>query len=175
MEAPLGIAGVFLVSRGEKTPWRLKLRTPSFNNISSLEQVLVGVRYGSVGGDPRLDRLCRRRHRQVAARPQPVARCKRGPRASTGTVLSLSKGSTHVRLRQLAIGLIVRQNHVDDLEVVQCLDTFTGDLVLGRQFLPDEFVVGQHSARHVVHFGVRFVYDRVQLRFTARARPPEEN
>jgi NADH-quinone oxidoreductase subunit D len=44
VEAPLGIAGVFLVSRGEKTPWRLKLRTPSFNNISSLERVLVGVR-----------------------------------------------------------------------------------------------------------------------------------
>jgi NADH-quinone oxidoreductase subunit D len=44
IEAPLGIAGVFLVSRGEKTPWRLKLRTPSFNNISSLERVLVGVR-----------------------------------------------------------------------------------------------------------------------------------
>jgi NADH-quinone oxidoreductase subunit D len=43
IEAPLGIAGVFLVSRGEKTPWRLKLRTASFNNISSLEQVLVGV------------------------------------------------------------------------------------------------------------------------------------
>jgi NADH-quinone oxidoreductase subunit D len=44
IEAPLGMAGVFLVSRGEKTPWRLKLRTPSFNNISSLERVLVGVR-----------------------------------------------------------------------------------------------------------------------------------
>jgi NADH-quinone oxidoreductase subunit D len=43
IEAPLGIAGVFLVSRGEKTPWRLKLRTPSFNNISSLERLLVGV------------------------------------------------------------------------------------------------------------------------------------
>jgi NADH-quinone oxidoreductase subunit D len=44
IEAPLGIAGAFLVSRGEKTPWRLKLRTPSFNNVSSLERVLVGVR-----------------------------------------------------------------------------------------------------------------------------------
>jgi NADH-quinone oxidoreductase subunit D len=48
IEAPLGIAGVFLVSRGEKTPWRLKLRTPSFNNISSLERVLVGVRTESL-------------------------------------------------------------------------------------------------------------------------------
>jgi NADH-quinone oxidoreductase subunit D len=48
IEAPLGIAGVFLVSRGEKTPWRLKLRTPSFSNISSLERVLVGVRTGTL-------------------------------------------------------------------------------------------------------------------------------
>jgi NADH-quinone oxidoreductase subunit D len=48
IEAPLGIAGVFLVSRGEKTPWRLKLRTPSFNNISSLERLLVGVRAEAV-------------------------------------------------------------------------------------------------------------------------------
>ena len=43
VEAPLGIAGVYLSSRGEKTPWRLKLRTPSFNNIASLEALLVGV------------------------------------------------------------------------------------------------------------------------------------
>jgi NADH-quinone oxidoreductase subunit D len=43
VEAPLGIAGVFVVSRGEKTPWRLKLRTPSFNNVSALEALLVGV------------------------------------------------------------------------------------------------------------------------------------
>jgi NADH-quinone oxidoreductase subunit D len=48
IEAPLGIAGVFLVSRGEKTPWRLKLRTPSFNNISSLERVLIGVRTDAI-------------------------------------------------------------------------------------------------------------------------------
>jgi NADH-quinone oxidoreductase subunit D len=50
IEAPLGIAGVFLVSRGEKTPWRLKLRTPSFNNVSSLERVLVGVRSEALEG-----------------------------------------------------------------------------------------------------------------------------
>jgi NADH-quinone oxidoreductase subunit D len=42
-EAPLGMAGAYLVSRGEKTPWRLKLRTASFNNVSSLEAVLCGV------------------------------------------------------------------------------------------------------------------------------------
>ena len=43
VEAPLGVAGVFLVSRGEKTPWRLKLRTPSFNNVAALEALLIGV------------------------------------------------------------------------------------------------------------------------------------
>ena len=48
IEAPLGLAGAYIVSRGEKTPWRLKLRTPSFNNVSSLEALLVGVRPESV-------------------------------------------------------------------------------------------------------------------------------
>ena len=43
IEAPLGIAGVYLSSRGEKTPWRLRLRTPSFSNVASLETLLVGV------------------------------------------------------------------------------------------------------------------------------------
>jgi NADH-quinone oxidoreductase subunit D len=42
-EAPLGMAGVHLVSRGEKTPWRLRLRTASFSNVSALEAVLIGV------------------------------------------------------------------------------------------------------------------------------------
>jgi NADH-quinone oxidoreductase subunit D len=43
LEAPLGVAGFFVVSRGEKTPWRFKLRTPSFSNAAALERVLVGV------------------------------------------------------------------------------------------------------------------------------------
>jgi NADH-quinone oxidoreductase subunit D len=43
-EAPLGTAGCYLVSRGEKTPWRLKLRTPSFNNVAALEALLPGCR-----------------------------------------------------------------------------------------------------------------------------------
>jgi NADH-quinone oxidoreductase subunit D len=42
-EAPLGVSGVFLVSRGDKTPWRLKLRTPSFNHVSALEPLLRGL------------------------------------------------------------------------------------------------------------------------------------
>jgi NADH-quinone oxidoreductase subunit D len=39
-ENPLGINGYYLVSRGEKTPWRLKMRTPSFNNVSVLPYLL---------------------------------------------------------------------------------------------------------------------------------------
>ncbi|MEV6607296.1 NADH-quinone oxidoreductase subunit D [Kutzneria sp. NPDC051319] len=42
-EAPLGISGVHLASRGEKTPWRLKLRTPSFNNVQALSALLPGT------------------------------------------------------------------------------------------------------------------------------------
>jgi NADH-quinone oxidoreductase subunit D len=41
-ENPLGINGYYLVSRGEKTPWRLKLRTASFNNVQVLSQLLIG-------------------------------------------------------------------------------------------------------------------------------------
>jgi len=41
-ENPLGFNGYYLVSRGEKTPWRLKLRSASFNNVSVLSAVLPG-------------------------------------------------------------------------------------------------------------------------------------
>jgi NADH-quinone oxidoreductase subunit D len=41
-ENPLGINGYYLVSRGEKTPWRLKLRSASFNNIQVLPELLPG-------------------------------------------------------------------------------------------------------------------------------------
>ncbi|MGV8849513.1 MAG: NADH-quinone oxidoreductase subunit D [Propionibacteriaceae bacterium] len=44
VEAPLGRAGWWLASRGEKVPWRLKLRTPSFANMAALEAVLPGTR-----------------------------------------------------------------------------------------------------------------------------------
>jgi len=42
-ENPLGINGYYLVSRGEKTPWRLKLRSASFNNIQVLGEMLPGT------------------------------------------------------------------------------------------------------------------------------------
>ena len=41
-ENPLGLNGYYLVSRGEKTPWRLKLRTASFNNVSVLPEIVGG-------------------------------------------------------------------------------------------------------------------------------------
>ena len=43
-EAPLGRAGWWLVSRGEKSPWRLKLRTASFSHMAALDAVLPGTR-----------------------------------------------------------------------------------------------------------------------------------
>ncbi len=42
-ENPLGAMGYYLVSRGQKTPWRLAMRTPSFNNVSALPALLPGV------------------------------------------------------------------------------------------------------------------------------------
>ena len=43
-ENPLGIQGYYLVSRGDRTPWRLAMRTASFNNVSALGAVLPGTR-----------------------------------------------------------------------------------------------------------------------------------
>lgn len=42
-ENPLGVNGYYLVSRGDKTPWRLKLRSASFNNIQALIELLPGT------------------------------------------------------------------------------------------------------------------------------------
>ncbi|MGH8879819.1 MAG: NADH-quinone oxidoreductase subunit D, partial [Stackebrandtia sp.] len=41
-ENPLGINGYYLVSRGEKTPWRLKLRTASYANVQALSTLIEG-------------------------------------------------------------------------------------------------------------------------------------
>jgi NADH-quinone oxidoreductase subunit D len=41
-ENPLGINGYYLVSRGEKTPWRMKLRTASYANVQALSTLLPG-------------------------------------------------------------------------------------------------------------------------------------
>ena len=42
-ENPLGVMGYLLVSRGQPTPWRLAMRTASFNNVSVLPELLPGV------------------------------------------------------------------------------------------------------------------------------------
>jgi NADH-quinone oxidoreductase subunit D len=43
-ENPLGINGYYLVSRGGKTPWRLKLRSASFSNVQVLSELLPASR-----------------------------------------------------------------------------------------------------------------------------------
>jgi len=43
-ENPLGVQGYYLVSRGDRSPWRLAMRTASFNNVSALGTALVGTR-----------------------------------------------------------------------------------------------------------------------------------
>ena len=44
VDGPTGINGWYLVSAGDKTPWRLKLRSASFNNFQALIPTLVGHR-----------------------------------------------------------------------------------------------------------------------------------
>ena len=41
--SPLGQLGYYLVSDGKKTPYRLKMRTPSFFNISMIAYLLEGA------------------------------------------------------------------------------------------------------------------------------------
>jgi NADH-quinone oxidoreductase subunit D len=42
-ENPLGQGGYYLVSDGRKNPWRMKMRTPSFNNVSMIPHMLEGA------------------------------------------------------------------------------------------------------------------------------------
>jgi NADH-quinone oxidoreductase subunit D len=42
-ENPLGQLSYYMVSHNEKTPWRFKMRTASFNNVSSLPYLLKGT------------------------------------------------------------------------------------------------------------------------------------
>ncbi len=41
-ENPLGFNGYYLASLGDKTPWRLKLRSASFGNVQVLQEMLPG-------------------------------------------------------------------------------------------------------------------------------------
>ncbi|RSM84992.1 NADH dehydrogenase subunit D [Kibdelosporangium aridum] len=42
-ENPLGVNGYYLVSRGERTPWRMKLRSASFNNVQAIPELMRGA------------------------------------------------------------------------------------------------------------------------------------
>ena len=42
-ENPLGQLSYYMVSHNEKEPWRFKMRTPSFNNVSSMPYLLKGT------------------------------------------------------------------------------------------------------------------------------------
>lgn len=42
-ESPGGLNGYYLVSRGGRTPWRLKLRSAGFNNAAALPEVVEGA------------------------------------------------------------------------------------------------------------------------------------
>ena len=48
IEGPLGISGCLVVGAGEKTPWRMKIRSASFATMQALGPCLVGVRYEQV-------------------------------------------------------------------------------------------------------------------------------
>ena len=43
-EAPSGITGYYLVSTGDKVPWRMKVRSPSFSNVAALRTMVPGTR-----------------------------------------------------------------------------------------------------------------------------------
>jgi len=49
METPLGIASWFLVSRGDKLPYKLKLRPASLHTVLALPRALTGAPLASVG------------------------------------------------------------------------------------------------------------------------------
>ncbi len=44
IEGPLGISGALLASVGDRTPWRLKIRSASFNNVQAIGHAVVGTR-----------------------------------------------------------------------------------------------------------------------------------
>jgi NADH-quinone oxidoreductase subunit D len=47
-ETPRGLLGWYLVADGSMTPYRLKIRVPSFANLSVVEKILPGHRVADV-------------------------------------------------------------------------------------------------------------------------------
>jgi NADH:ubiquinone oxidoreductase subunit D len=48
VESPRGDLGIHLVSRGEETPWRVKIRAPSFSNLFALTQMMKGWKVADI-------------------------------------------------------------------------------------------------------------------------------
>lgn len=44
VEGPRGEVGFWIVSDGKRTPFRIKMRTPSFSNFSALPEILRGLK-----------------------------------------------------------------------------------------------------------------------------------
>ncbi|MDA3022879.1 MAG: NADH-quinone oxidoreductase subunit D [Actinomycetota bacterium] len=49
VEGPLGVSGYLLVSVGTKSPWRLKLRTPSLSNVQAMAAAVIGLPLADLG------------------------------------------------------------------------------------------------------------------------------
>ena len=65
-EGPLGLNGYYLVSRGGKTPWRLKVRSASFSNVQVLGRTAARSPGRGPQPHPRLDVLRRGGHGPLA-------------------------------------------------------------------------------------------------------------
>ena len=48
LEGPLGVTGALVVSTGDKTPWRMKIRSASFATMQALGPALVGTPYAQL-------------------------------------------------------------------------------------------------------------------------------
>ncbi len=64
-ENPLGLMGYYLVGDGSQEPYRLKMRTASFSNVSVIPAMLPGNAASRPHLDPGLDLLRRRRRRPL--------------------------------------------------------------------------------------------------------------
>jgi NADH-quinone oxidoreductase subunit D len=47
-ENPKGALGFYVVSKGGGVPWRLKIRAPSFCNLSILSKMMTGCTVGDI-------------------------------------------------------------------------------------------------------------------------------
>ena len=67
-ENPLGLMGYYLVGDGKKEPYRLKMRTASFSNVSVIPAMLPGTLVPDLIAILGLDLLRGRRRRPLGSR-----------------------------------------------------------------------------------------------------------